>query len=87
MNEILKFAKIVFRNLKFLSKGRQGDSSYEAVPLSPFLNPPNPSHVRGACISAGALHAVYHQASVRQILKFMSEHITLPNSVASDNET
>jgi len=30
-----------------LSKGRQGDSSYEAVPLSPFLNPPNPSHVQG----------------------------------------
>ena len=30
----------------------------KAVPLSPFLNPPNPSHVQRACLSAVALHAV-----------------------------
>ncbi|WP_181000151.1 hypothetical protein [Campylobacter concisus] len=30
-----------------------------------------------------APHAFYHHASVRQILKIMSEHITLQNSVAS----
>ncbi|WP_159071346.1 hypothetical protein [Campylobacter concisus] len=53
--------------------------NYEAVPLSPFLNPPNPSHVRGACDSTIVSHAVYHLASVRQILKFTSEHITALN--------
>ena len=60
--------------------------NYEAVPLSPFLNPLNPSHVRGACNGAGALHAVYDKETQAN-LKFMSEHITLPNSVTSDNET
>ncbi|WP_258030095.1 hypothetical protein [Campylobacter concisus] len=40
-----------------------------------------------ACVSAKALHAVYYKASVRQILKFMNEHITALNLVASDYET
>ena len=52
--------------------------NYEAVPLSPFLNPPIPSHVRGACNGAEALHAVRNydkfylssQIGVKQILNF-----------------
>jgi len=72
----------------FYLKGRQGDLNYgllavaslrsKAVHLSPFLNPPNPSHVQRACNRADALHAVKnygkfylsHQISIRQILKF-----------------
>ena len=68
--KVLKFVKNnFFRNLKFLSKGRQGDLNYEAVPLSPFLNPLNPSHVRRACKGAGAPHAFLVQ-KIYQILKF-----------------
>ncbi|WP_257639994.1 hypothetical protein [Campylobacter concisus] len=36
---------------------------------------------------SSTLHVLYHQASVRQILKFMSEHITTLNLVASGYET
>ena len=55
-----------------LSKGRQGDLNYEAVPLSPFLNPPIPSHVRGACDGTIVPHAFFlsSQINVGQILKF-----------------
>ena len=59
--------------------------NYEAVPLSPFLNPQIPSHVRSACFSAGALHAVYDKETQAN-LKFMSEHITLLNLVVNDYE-
>ena len=62
-----------FENLLWdvnLSIGRQGDLNYEAAPLSPFLNPPIPSHVRGACDSASVLHAVFMLNKLRQILKF-----------------
>ena len=55
VSKILKF----YLQSKFIQKGRQGDLNYEAVPLSPFLNPPNPSHVQGACNCAKALHAFY----------------------------
>ena len=56
--------------------------NYEAVPLSPFLiNPLNPSHVRGACNGAKALHAVYDK-KLKQILKFIIKRITLLNLVA-----
>ncbi|WP_258033544.1 hypothetical protein [Campylobacter concisus] len=37
--------------------------------------------------SSGTQHALYCQASVRQILKFTSEHITALNLVASGYET
>ncbi|WP_262483516.1 hypothetical protein [Campylobacter concisus] len=36
---------------------------------------------------SSTLNTLYHQASVRQILKFMSEHITALNLVASSYET
>ena len=67
VSKVLKFAKsfIKFVN-SFYSKGRQGDSSYEAVPLSPFLNPPNPSHVQGACNGAKAPHVFCYQVSFRK---------------------
>ncbi|WP_159071137.1 hypothetical protein [Campylobacter concisus] len=50
----------------------------KAVPLSPFLNPPIPSHVRGACSSASHCMQLKNygkfylsrQISIRQILKF-----------------
>ncbi|WP_187422431.1 hypothetical protein [Campylobacter concisus] len=60
--------------------------NYEAVPLSPFLNPSIPSHVRSACDSTIVPHAVCHQINFQQILKFMSEHITLLNLVANSYE-
>ena len=70
VNESLKFEKNIKIHLRyFYPKGRQGDLNFasqarncmadtKSVPLSPFLNPPNPSHVQGACDSANALHAV-----------------------------
>jgi len=45
--------------LEFWVVGSQLQGRHEAVPLSPFLNPLNLSHVRGACKGAGALHAFY----------------------------
>ena len=76
MNESLKFA------LRY-KKGRQGDLNYEAVPLSPFLNPPIPSHVQRAC--NGASHCMrFMTKKLKQILKFMSEHITALNLVLNE---
>ncbi|OUT07258.1 hypothetical protein B9N65_08390 [Campylobacter concisus] len=75
----------------FYSKGRQGGLNYEAVPLSPFLNPLNPSHVQSACNGADALHVIKNydkfylsnQISVRQILKFHERVISALILVAS----
>ena len=54
--------------------------NYEVAPF-PLNNPLTPTTFEVACNGASALHAVYHQTSVRQILKFMSEHITALNLV------
>ena len=61
--------------------------NYEAVPLSPFLNPLNPSHVRGACLSAGALHAFYYQASFLKFLKFHERVISALKFELSDKRS
>ena len=67
---------------------QKGDKGTQVTRPSPYLplDPTIPSHVRGACDSAShCMRSILK--SLPQILKFMSEHITLPNSVASDNET
>ena len=53
----------------FASQARNCRADMKSVPLSPFLNPLNPSHVRGTFNGAGALHVFYHRVSVRQISK------------------
>ena len=88
---ILKFAL----RYKFIKRETRGTwitvclqlRACEAKP-SPYLTlyPTIPSHVRGACDSAShCMRSILK--SLPQILKFMSEHITLPNSVANNNET
>ena len=59
--------------------------NYEVAPF-PLNNPLTPTTLEVACNGAEALHVFYHQASVRQILKFINEHITALNLVANDNE-
>ncbi|MBE9856375.1 hypothetical protein G6W43_03780, partial [Campylobacter concisus] len=48
---------------------------------------PNPDDVRGACEGAGALHALYHQASVTRILKFHERVISALKFELSDERS
>ena len=96
MNGILKFVKQSNQIYKFsLLKGRQGNLNFASqarnckadmkpVPLSLFLNPPNPSHVQSACDSTIVPHVFFMPGKLRQILKFMSEHITALNLVLNE---
>ena len=77
LRRVSKILKFCLQN-KFIQKGRQGDSSYEAVPLSPFRSP-NPLARSRCMLQYFALHAVF--VKFEQILKFKSEHITALNLV------
>ncbi|WP_141091132.1 hypothetical protein [Campylobacter concisus] len=59
--------------------------NYEVAPF-PLNDPLTTTTLEVACDSAShCMRSILK--SLPQILKFMSEHITLPNSVANDNET
>ena len=61
--------------------------SKEAPPPPFFSQSPNPDDVRGACEGAGALHALYHQASVTRILKFHERVISALKFELSDERS
>ena len=93
-----KFIKRETRGLE-LRSACSCEPAKQSRPLIPLFKSPvclqlqdevevkTPRTLEVACNGAGALHAVYYKASVRQILKFMNEHITAINLVASDYET
>jgi len=68
--KVLKFAKVDFYKFKVLYQKRlQGGLKLLSRPLIPLFKSPNPL-IRSRCMQwCFALHAVYHQTSVRQILK------------------
>ena len=72
-SKVLKFTKIVFRNLKFclFVKGEETRTTLclqlrackvKELPL--IAQSPSPDDIRGVCNGADALHAFYYKASV-----------------------